>query len=135
MCGKVLKMQIKDIYITKENTFSELLKVWAEKSHLSFNLIDADDNTLYEKVQGIVIIHENHDISKDAEDISKDLDKSNIATHKVDINGTVTATVTNFNMWIERNNCHSILVLAEESLAKNENLRRFLNHLETSYKA
>ncbi|MGB0933220.1 MAG: hypothetical protein ACPGU5_02995 [Lishizhenia sp.] len=127
-------MQIKDIYITEENQFSALLSEWSERMGVQINTVGSNDNELYEKVQGIVIFHENHDISKEAEEISKDLDKSNIATHKVDINGTVTATVTNLNMWIERNSCESILVLAEKNLEKNENLHRFLEKLEASYK-
>lgn len=127
-------MQIKYIYITEENQFSNLLREWSERMGVQINPVEASDNKLYEKVQGIVIFHENHDISKEAEEISKDLDKSNIATHKVDINGTVTATVTNLNMWIERNSCENILVLAEKNLGKNENLHRFLEKLEASYK-
>lgn len=127
-------MQIKYIYITEENQFSNLLREWSERMGVQINPVESSDNKLYEKVQGIVIFHENHDISKEAEEISKDLDKSNIATHKVDINGTVTATVTNLNMWIERNSCENILVLAEKNLGKNENLHRFLEKLEASYK-
>jgi hypothetical protein len=128
------KMQIKNIYITEENHFSTLLREWSERMDVQVIPVESNDNDLYEKVQGIVIFHENHDISKDAEEISKDLDKSNIATHKVDINGTVTATVTNLNMWIERNSCDNILVLGEKNLGKNENLHRFLEKLEASYK-
>lgn len=128
------KMQIKNIYITEENHFSTLLREWSERMDVQVIPLESNDNDLYEKVQGIVIFHENHDISKDAEEISKDLDKSNIGTHKVDINGTVTATVTNLKMWIERNSCDNILVLGEKNLGKNENLHRFLEKLEASYK-
>lgn len=126
-------MQFKEIYIIEENEFSKLLRDWSEKIRLKVNTVESNNDELHEKVQGIVIFHENHDISKEAEDIANDFDKRNIATHKVDINGTVTATVTNLNMWIERNSCQKILVLAESSVSKNENLTRFLEKLEASY--
>lgn len=128
--NKFTEMKIETFYITSENEFSNTFREWSDKLDLPVNLLDGKNDELHEVVDGILLFHENHDISKDSEEIISTLDKSNIPAHKVDINGTLTATVTNFQMWIERNNCKNVVVLGNPEVSKNENLYRFLEKLE-----
>jgi hypothetical protein len=74
-----------------------------------------------------VLLHENHNLFKELEDIAIQLDKSNVPSYKIDINGTLAATRSNFEMWVERNRPKNILFIGRDELAKNDNLGRFFS--------
>lgn len=122
-------MKIEHIYLSGQNGFTDVLNSWAEGRGMTVNFIDLKEDILLAKVDAVVVFHENHNLQKEDEDVHGLLVKNNKPGHKIDINGTLAATKSNFAMWIERNKPNSLLVLGANEIIKNPNLQRFLDKL------
>lgn len=123
-------MKVKTVYLIDSNSFGNTILEWAENKHIEAVNLDQKNNDLVELVDGAVVFHENHNFSKVDEETQAYLNENNRPSHRVDINGTLAATKSNFTMWLERNNPSKLLVLGNSEIAKNPNLKRFLDSLE-----
>ncbi|WP_107037160.1 hypothetical protein [Brumimicrobium mesophilum] len=123
-------MKIETIYVIENNKFGKAISEWAEGKRIQVVATTHKNDNLSEIIDGVVLFHENHNFSRDDEDTQTDLSDGNKAVHKVDINGTLAATNSNFNMWLDRNRPNSILILGDEEVAKNANLPNFLEGIE-----
>lgn len=113
-----------------DNKLGTMIAQWAEDQRIQVAPKPQKNNELIELVDSVVLFHENFDFSKEDLDTLDILNKNNKAVHKVDINGTLSATNSNFNMWIERNKPTCLLVLGEDKVAENSNLSKFLEGIE-----
>jgi len=84
---------------------------------------------LYDVIDGAILFHINHNLSKELNELHKEIDMNNRPIHKIDVNGTLAATVSNFTMWIERNKPERILVLGGDEVENSNNLHRFLTSI------
>lgn len=123
-------MKIEKFYFLENNEFSKAIQYWAEKKQIETLVIDSKKGDLSEIVDAVALFHENHNFSKDAEETHSFIVNNNRPGHKVDINGTLAATASNFAMWLERNSPKNLLIIGSDGLSKNENLSRFLSSLE-----
>lgn len=124
-------MKIKTIYVIANNKFGKTIGEWAESNRIEVVSTAQKNSELSELVEGVVLFHENHNFSKEDEELQEELDKDNKPIHKVDINGTLAATNSNFNMWLDRNRPQSLLILGAEEIANNPNLPIFLKGIES----
>lgn len=122
-------MKVKTIYLIESNHFSKSIQEWASSSSLDVEIIDEKTQDIDDLIDGVVVFHENHNVSKEIEELQSLLDGANRPGHRIDINGTLAATKSNFEMWLERNKPSKLLFLGQEDLPKNENLQRFLENL------
>ncbi|PKR81468.1 hypothetical protein CW751_05285 [Brumimicrobium salinarum] len=123
-------MKIDNIYVIENNKFGKAIAAWAEDKRIQVTFTIQKKNDLSEIVDGVVLFHENHDFSKEDLEIEQSLDKKNIAIHKVDINGTLVATNSNFNMWLDRNRPSNLLILGDDNISENVNLDKFLKGID-----
>ena len=123
-------MRIETVYVIENNKFGKAISEWAEGKRIQVVATTHKNDNLSEIIDGVVLFHENHNFSRDDEETQSDLSNGNKAVHKVDINGTLAATNSNFNMWLDRNRPKSLLVLGDEDVAKNNNLSAFLEGIE-----
>lgn len=119
-------MTTNKILFFEQNAFTEVFQTWCEKQQAQVELIDSKDNLL-DECDGLIIFHENHNFSKEAEQMREYFEKNNKLTHKVDINGTLVATTSNLTLWMERNKIKTAMVCGVPELVQNENLSRFLD--------
>ncbi|RFC53585.1 hypothetical protein [Brumimicrobium aurantiacum] len=119
-------MKVETIYVIENNKFGKAIAEWAEDKRIQVVHTTKKKDDLSELVEGVVLFHENHNFTKDDDDIQSELSERNTSVHKVDINGTLAATNSSFNMWLDRNRPNSILILGDEKVAKNGNLENFL---------
>lgn len=124
-----MNIKVKTVYLIESNLFSKSIEEWAINSLLSVETLDTKTQDIDEFIDGVVVFHENHNISKEIEDLQLILDSANRPGHRIDINGTLAATKSNFEMWLERNKPSKLLFLGKDDLPKNENLQRFLENL------
>jgi hypothetical protein len=124
-----MNIKVKTVCLIESNLFSKSIEVWAHNSSLSLETLDAKTQDIDEFIDGVVVFHENHNISKEIEDLQLILDSANRPGHRIDINGTLAATKSNFEMWLERNKPSKLLFLGKNDLPKNKNLQRFLENL------
>lgn len=123
-------MKLDTLYVIMDNKLGTMIAQWAEDQRIQVAPKPQKNNELIELVDSVVLFHENFDFSKEDLDTLDILNKNNKAVHKVDINGTLSATNSNFNMWIERNKPTCLLVLGEDKVAENSNLSKFLEGIE-----
>ena len=123
-------MKLETIYVIENNKFGKAITEWAEDKRIQVVPANQKKDDLSEIVNGVVLFHENHNFSKDYDDMQTEMSRGNIPVHKVDINGTLAATNSNFNMWLDRNRPQSLLILGDDEIAKNANLQSFLKGIE-----
>ena len=114
---------IETIYIeeAKANELGEMIMEWSGKIGAESLMLDPKKEA-YEQLDGLVILHNDFDISKEHESLSDLLDKNNVPTLKVDLSGTLIALVSNFNMWIDLNKAKRLLVVGKKSVVEAEKL-------------
>ncbi|RYM35904.1 hypothetical protein ERX46_02620 [Brumimicrobium glaciale] len=123
-------MKLETIYVIEDNKFGKAITEWAEDKRIQVVPANQKKDDLSEIVNGVVLFHENHNFTKDDDDMQTEMSRGNIPVHKVDINGTLAATNSNFNMWLDRNRPQSLLILGDEEIANNANLQNFLKGIE-----
>lgn len=123
-------MKVETIYLSQENGFASAIKEWATENNIEATVIDIKSVDLIDTVDGVAIFHENHNIAKDQEEVQEYLNNHNRPGYRIDINGTLAATKSNFTMWIERNKTKRLLLLGAPEISKNPNLKRFVDNLE-----
>jgi hypothetical protein len=124
-------MKIETIYIIEDNKFGKAIAEWAEDKRIQVVPTTQKKDDLSEIADGVVLFHENHNFSKGDNDLQVELGKGSMPVHKVDINGTLAATNSSFNMWLDRNRPSSILILGDAEVAKNGNLSNFLKGINS----
>lgn len=123
-------MIIKTIYVIQENQFGNSILEWTNDKRIEGIPVEQKNVDLTETVDAVVVFHENHNFSKEDEETHSYLTDNNKPGYKVDINGTLAATNSNFNMWLERNRPKSLLILGQPEVIKNPNFDRFLSSLD-----
>ena len=96
---------------------------------MTIERIEGKSQDIDDFVDGVVVFHENHNVSREIEELQAFLDNSNRPGYRIDINGTLAATKSNFEMWLERNKPTKLLFVGSDELPKNDNLLRFLSNL------
>lgn len=125
-------MNIKEIFTAEGSSFGQAISTWAESLNAEVHPIDLKNNELFEGVDGLVLFHETHDITKGNQEILGIFENKQRAISKIDINGTLMVAVSNFSLWMERNKCKSLLIIGADELLKNPNLERFLEKLKSA---
>ena len=123
-------MKIKTVYLISNNSFGNTITEWSEDKRIDVVSVEQKNNDLADIVDAAVVFHENHNFTKEDEDIQGFLESNNRPSHRIDINGTLAATKSNFTMWLERNKPSNLLILGSPDIAKNPNLKRFLDSLQ-----
>lgn len=123
-------MKIDCIYLKTNSLFGNFLSPWLQDRNLTSmdyknKLEDAEEG-----IDGLVIFSENQEVEREAQEIKSAFDRKQKPVHKIDINGTVMAAVSNLDLWIDRNRCKKILFVADDSLVKNPNLERLFIQLK-----
>lgn len=126
----LLEMKIKTVYLIDNNSLGKTITEWSEGKSINAENIDQKNGDLSEIIDAAVVFHENHNFTKEDEEIQASLEKHHRPSHRVDINGTLAATKSNFTMWLERNQPSTLLILGNPEVSKNPNLKRFLDSLE-----
>ena len=124
-------MKIETIYVIENTKFGKAIGEWAEDKRIQVVATSQRNNDFSELVNGVVLFHENHNFSKEDDETQEQLSSDNKPVHKVDINGTLAATNSNFNMWLDRNRPDSLLILGDDDVANNPNFSTFLKGIES----
>jgi len=121
-------MKVEKFYLQTHTKFGKVLNEWTENQSVEsteFHERNLDDISM---IDGLVIFTENQSVEKEANEARSAFDAKQKPIHKIDINGTLVAAVSNFTFWIDRNNCKTILMIGADQLVKNSNLERFLTN-------
>jgi hypothetical protein len=122
-------MKIEKIFF-EDNLFGKTIQEWTATFNVETNLIESKSNFDIKSIDGLVVFHENHDLSKAHLDIMDLFATHQLGINKVDVNGTLSVAASSFELWIDRNKAKTILFIGEDSLVKNPNTPRFLSSIK-----
>lgn len=123
-------MNITQVLTISDNAFTKQLSAWAQNMSIEVIHCDIKNENSIDAVDGVIIFHENHNIDKNFSELLSQFDLKGKPVGKIDINGTLTAAISNISLWREKNKCKRILFLGNESMTTNPNLERFVAQLE-----
>ncbi|WP_027420022.1 hypothetical protein [Crocinitomix catalasitica] len=119
-------MILKKIVLRTNDGFSQAIEEWAKNKNIETSFFDGKES-LFDTVDSLVILHEDHNISKDVKELRDALEKLHKSTHQIDINATMNAAVASLRFWIENNKPKSVLFVGNDNLTKSQ---RFTDYLE-----
>ena len=122
-------MNLKTVYLRPENALSNLLKEGAERDGL--NVLVAEDKISDLDIDGLIILTNNLDITREDDELIAHFDKQHVPARKVDLNGTLQVAANGLDLWMKNNKCQRVAILGEENVTKNENLDRFLDRIRS----
>ncbi len=122
-------MKIEDLYF-EDNSFGKLIQEWASSLNITSYPLESKSSIDTNVIDGLIIFHENHDISKFHNDLIDLFNSYQIGISKIDINGTLSVASSNFGLWMDRNRPKHLLVVGDDKLSKNENAVRFLKTID-----
>jgi hypothetical protein len=123
-------MNVTTIFLHEGTDFSKAIQTWATDHNVTCENYTAKGEDNFEKVDGLVWFHENHNFESNDQVLRDTFDKHAKPIHKIDINGTLAVTLSHYNLWIERHNIKKILIIGNNNVAKNINLERYLTNLK-----
>lgn len=123
-------MKLEKIYLQTHTKFAGAISNWAQE--LNVEVVDFHERNIEEVnlMDGLIIFTENQSLEREANDMRMIFDVKQKPIQKIDINGTLVVGVSNFNFWLDRNNCKSILIIGSDHLVTNPNLERFLSNIK-----
>lgn len=121
-------MLLKNILLRAENPFEKVIEDWAKSKSVHVAYFDGKES-LFDVTDAVVIIHEDHNISRELNDLRNQLEKLYKPTHQVDINGTINASVNSLRFWLENNKPSNLLLVGNEKLVENERFKTYLEKL------
>lgn len=124
-------MLLKKIVLRNQDQFEKSIETWSGKWHIDAEVFDGKESLL-DVVDSVVILHEDHNISRENRDLREWLEKNHKVAHQVDINGTINASVSSLRFWLENNKPQSTLFIGDERLVKNNRLETYLAKLGES---
>mgnify|MGYP003675755657 CR=1 FL=1 len=126
LSSEVRDMILKKIVLRTNDGFSQAIEEWAKNKNIETSFFDGKES-LFDTVDSLVILHEDHNISKDVKELRDALEKLHKSTHQIDINATMNAAVASLRFWIENNKPKSVLFVGNDNLTKSQ---RFTDYLE-----
>jgi hypothetical protein len=123
-------MLIKKIILRNSEPFETSIANWCNKNKVTVEVFDGKES-LYEVVSAMVIMHADHNISRENKDLRAAMEKHHKPTQEIDINGTMNASLSSLRFWIENNNPESILMVGDPKLIENSRFEDYFKNLES----
>ncbi len=124
-------MLLKKIVLRNREKFEERVEDWSKNLNIPVEIFDGKES-LFDTVDAMVIIHEDYNISRENKELREMLERNHKVAHQVDINATISASVSSLKFWLENNKPKSVLFVGEEKLLKNSRLDTYLDKLGQS---
>ena len=122
-------MLLKKIILRNSEPFETSIENWCKKNNVAVEVFDGKES-LFELVSALVIIHTDHNISKENKDLRDAMEKYHKPTQEIDINGTMNASISSLRFWLENNSPENVLMVGDDKLLENTRFEDYFNQLE-----
>jgi hypothetical protein len=123
-------MLLKKIILRNSDAFETAISNWCAKNKVVVEVFDGKES-LYDVVSAMVIMHADHNISRENKDLRDAMEKYHKPTQEIDINGTMTASISSLRFWIENNRPETILMVGDAKLIENSRFEDYFKTLES----
>lgn len=121
-------MLLKKIVLRNDDKFATAILDWAGKQNIDVEMFDGKAS-LFELVDSLVILQEDHNVSREIKDLRDAIEKIHKPTHQIDVNATMSASVASLRFWLENNKPKSVLFVGEEKLTESHRFSEYLDKL------
>jgi len=121
-------MLLKKIILRNNDLFETDIAEWAKKNGVETSIFDGKES-LFELVDSLVIIHADHNISKENKELRMQMEKYHKPTQEVDINGTMNASISSLKFWLENNSPKSVLMVGDDKLIESSRFKDYFDEL------
>ena len=121
-------MLLKKIVLRKDDDFAQAISAWANGRNIDVELFDGKAS-LYDIIDSLVILQEDHNVSKEIRELEDAVEKIHKPTHSIDVNGTMNASVASLRFWLENNKPQSVLFVGEGKLPQSTRFTQYLDKL------
>ena len=124
-------MLLKKIFLRNKDKFELVVEDWSNRMKIQVEVFDGKES-LTDTVDSLVILHEDHNISKENKELRELLERRHKPTHQVDINATINASITQLRFWLENNKPNNVLFVGDDKLLKSTRLNDYFDKLSNS---
>lgn len=117
-------MQQLTIFLEEKTAFTTTIETTLLDKGFNVEHIDplSDDDI---PVDALVIFHDNHNLDKHIVEIRDHFEKHQIATHKIDLSGTLNVAISHLGLFLERIKSKKVLFIGSPSLKDHPKLEVF----------
>jgi len=124
-------MLLKKIFLRNKDKFELVVEDWSNRMKIQVEVFDGKES-LTDTIDSLVILHEDHNISKENKDLRELLERNHKPTHQVDINATINASITQLRFWLENNKPNNVLFVGDDKLLKSTRLNDYFEKLSSN---
>lgn len=121
-------MLLKKIILRNSEEFETAIKNWSTRQRIEAEVFDGKQS-LFEIADTLLVIHADHNISRENKDLREAFERKGKETHQVDINGTLSAAADSFKFWLENNHPDNVLFVGSNALVESSRLMEYLTKL------
>ena len=121
-------MLLKKIILRNNDPFEQAVEDWAKKNQVTVEVFDGKVS-LFDLVDSLVIIHADHNISRENKDLRVQMEKNHKPSQEIDINGTMNASISSLKFWLENNDPETVLMVGDDKLVEVTRFQDYFNEL------
>jgi hypothetical protein len=121
-------MLLKKIILRNSDPFEHFIETWSKQYKIEAVIFDGKES-LFELVDSLVIIHADHNISRENKDLRDQMEKHHKPTQEIDINGTMNASISSLRFWLENNAPKNVLMVGDDKITESTRFEDFFKEL------
>jgi hypothetical protein len=121
-------MLLKKIVLRSRDKFELVVEDWSKRMNIDVEIFDGKES-LMDTIDSVVVLHEDHNISREHKELRELIERNHKVAHQVDINATLNASVSSLRFWLENNKPKSVLIVGDDKLIRNTRLETYFEEL------
>ncbi len=112
------------IFLEEKTAFTTTIETTLASKGIPVELFDQSPD-LIEKIDALVIFHDNHNFDKRTAEVRDQFEKLQIAIHKIDLSGTMNVALSHLSLFFDRVKCKNVLFIGSAQLKDHPKLEVF----------
>jgi len=112
------------IFLEEKTAFTTTIEATLTSKGIPVELFDQSPD-LIEKIDALVIFHDNHNFDKRTAEVRDQFEKLQIAIHKIDLSGTMNVALSHLSLFFDRVKCKNVLFIGSAQLKDHPKLEVF----------
>jgi hypothetical protein len=117
---------IQSVFFEENVNFGNLVQSWFTAKGFEVKNFNSEMEDAFDLFDSAVIFHENHNFDKNIEELRSLLETYSVATHKIDLSGTMNVAITNFDLFLDLNKSKNLLVIGSDTLVAHPKMDVFI---------
>lgn len=115
---------IQTIYTEDKTAFAAAVNPWLQSIGFVVESFEETEE-LKEKIDAVVIFHDNHNFDKRVAELRDLFDMLQAPIHKIDLSGTMNVALSHLSLFFDRTKCKNALFIGSESIKDHPKMEVF----------